>query len=348
MRCLTLADELKGQGLAIKFITRAHLGNMGDAIAKRGYDLCLLPAPTDAYQVRKDDVMHASWLGVSWEQDAEESRLAIGDSNPEWLIVDHYGIDARWHRKIRNHIGQIMVIDDLADRAHYCDLLLDQNLGRRMSDYTGLVSKHCKLLVGPKYALLRREFLAHREYSLVRRKKAQVRQLLISMGGVDEYNATGRLLELLKKCLLPVECRIIVVMGENAPWLDVVRQQADSLHWRTNVLVNISDMAQRMADSDLAIGAGGSSAWERCCLGLPSVVVPIAENQRSNCSALSRLGAATYLNLEDLEAKDSCEPSNSCSTFATTKWLAATSSNASRIVDGKGVIRTTRLMLESD
>ncbi len=299
MRCLTFADELKRLGVKCTFITRAHPGNMADAVEERGYKIALLPSPSEVYQARQNNVAHASWLGVSWEQDAEETLRAIGALKPDWLVVDHYGIDARWHRKLIDRVDKIMVIDDLADRSHDCDLLLDQNLGRETSDYANRVPASCIILTGPKHALLRPEFATLREYSLRRRKNAKIAHVLITMGGIDQHNATGKLLAALNECPLPLNCRITVVMGQNAPWLDNVQQQAGMLPWRTEVLVNIGDMAQRMADSDLAIGAAGATSWERCCLGLPTIVVVLAENQRLPARRMVKAGLALELNLGD-------------------------------------------------
>ena len=337
MRCLTLADELKRLGTKCTFITRAHPGNMADAMKERGYETVLLPKATEAYQSRQDDVAHASWLGVSWEQDAEETGATIGASRPEWLIVDHYGIDARWHKKLRAQVGKIMVIDDLADRPHDCDLLLDQNLGREVSDYANLVPDHCMILLGPKYALLRPEFATLREYSLQRRKDAKIHRVQISMGGVDQHNATGKALAALNECQLPIDCRITVVMGQNAPWLDDVKRQAKTLPWRTEVLVNINDMAQRMADSDLAIGAAGATSWERCCMGLPTLMVVLAENQQKIADALDSVGASHKIG-DPIAACFYKDISRALTEFIKKPaGLKAMSLNAASVADGSGL-----------
>lgn len=188
-----------------------------------------------------------------------------------------------------------MVIDDLADRAHQCDMLLDQNLGRQATDYVGLVPNECTVLAGPQYALLRPEFAALREYSLERRKQPKLQNLLITMGGVDQPNATGKVLEALKQSALPDDIRIDVVMGAKAPWLAAVKGIARDMPWPTDVLVNVADMAQRMADCDLAIGAAGGTSWERCCLGVPTIMVVLADNQWSGAQALQNAQAACLL-----------------------------------------------------
>jgi UDP-2,4-diacetamido-2,4,6-trideoxy-beta-L-altropyranose hydrolase len=191
-----------------------------------------------------------------------------------------------------------MVIDDLADRPHLCDLLLDQTFGRDPEDYRAWVPTDCKLLCGSQYALLRPEFAALRPSSLQRRAQPRLRQLLVTMGGVDKDNATGQVLDALHSCALPADCEITVVMGPQAPWLETVRQQAQDMPWPTKVLAGVSEMARLMADSDLAIGAAGATSWERCCLGLPTAMVVLANNQRHAARLLEQAQAVRMLDLE--------------------------------------------------
>ena len=306
MRCLTLADALKAQGAECHFISRAHSGHLLEVIRERGYKVNCLSAHThiapvaieniaaDALQLLKEPA-HAVWLGNTWQKDAQETAAILVELQPDWLVVDHYALDQRWETALRPHYQKLMVIDDLADRPHQCDLLLDQNLGRQSQDYASLVPAQCKLLIGPQYALLRPEFAALRTYSLQRRQQPALKNILITMGGVDQPNATGQVLQALKDCRLPQDCRISVVMGLQAPWLEKVRAQAKDMPWPTEVMVNISDMAQRMVDSDLAIGAAGSTSWERCCLGLPTLMVVLADNQRVGANALEAATAACLI-----------------------------------------------------
>ena len=132
------------------------------------------------------------------------------------------------------------------------------------------------------------EFAALRAYSLQRRARPQLRQLLITMGGVDKDNATGEVLTALRVCPLPADCQITVVMGTTAPWLSEVEQLARDMPWPTRVLVGVNDMARLMAESDLAIGAAGATSWERCCLGLPTAMFVLAENQKYAAWLLDR------------------------------------------------------------
>lgn len=340
MRCLTLADALKAKGAQCHFISRAHPGNLLELIRQRGFavtDLPIeLPPPLAKTQVASGHLkapVHAPWLGCEWQTDAEQTRAIVEKLQPDWVVVDHYALDQRWETALRPHYQKLMVIDDLADRRHHCDLLLDQNLGRQPQHYVNLVPAKCKVLTGPQYALLRPEFAALRAYSLQRRQQSVPKNLLITMGGVDQSNATGQVLQALKGCTLPQDCRISVVMGLQAPWLQQVQAQAQAMPWPTEVLVNISDMARRMADSDLAIGAAGSTSWERCCLGLPTLLVVLADNQRAIAEALQDAGAAKILdNASSVPMK--CEIFSAL--VANPRALYDMSIAAARIVDGLG------------
>jgi len=297
MRCLTLAEEFQKRGAEVQFVCREHDGNLCGLIDEKGFPVRRLAIQTGWEDNEEHTLAHASWLGSGWRQDAEQTLEFIGalEARPDWLIIDHYAIDHRWEAILRPYVKRIMAIDDLADREHDCDLLLDQNLGREKGDYVDLVPVNCNILTGPKYALLRPEFAALREYSLSRRTVSRVDHLLISMGGVDRDNATAQVLEALKQCNLPQGCHISVVMGPHAPWLEQVCELATEMPWQTEALQNVRDMAQLMAESDLAIGAAGVTAWERCALGLPSLLVVLGENQRGGANALEQCGAVLSL-----------------------------------------------------
>ncbi len=347
MRCLTLADELKSQGTAIKFITRVHLGNMADAITKRGYELCLLPLAADTYQVRPDDVGHASWLGVSWQQDAEESRLAIGDSVLDWLIVDHYAIDARWHKQLRAKVDQIIIIDDLADRPLDCDLLLDQTYGRQEDDYRQLVPSNCQMLLGSRYALLRPEFSELRPKAIEKRQAfSGIKRILVSMGGMDPDNVTTTVLEGLSRVGWKHKPVIDVVLGGKAPYLQQVVTMAKKSTLEILVSTDVPDMADRMLVADLAIGAGGATSWERCCVGLPSLTTVISENQLEIVKQLQNQGSILSLGLSERLTSDKVKAAVSKTLLSTDIWVEM-SSKGFDVSDGKGVYRVLEAMGES-
>lgn len=338
MRCLTLADQLRRDGASCRFVCRAHPGHLLGLIAERGHAGIALPYDPAAADAGTPPPAHAAWLGATWSEDARATAAALGDTRADWLVVDHYALDARWEAALRPRCRALMVIDDLADRPHDCDLLLDQNLGCSAADYAGRVPGVCRVLAGPQYALLRPEFTAWRERPPTRRRPARPGHLLVNMGGVDQDNVTGEALAALRDCSLPEDCRITVVMGRNAPAIDAVRAQAAQLPWAADVLVNVPDMASLMAECDLAIGAAGSTSWERCCLGLPSLLVVLADNQQPIADALQAAGAAQATAREALasELRAFLQRSDLASV------LDHMRENAAAITDGRGAARVAR------
>lgn len=302
MRCLTLADALAAKGAVCHFICRDLPGHMLDHIATRGHAVTSLPAPTpdQAERVLAAPRVppHAAWAGVPLEDEIAQSRAVLAELATDRVVVDHYALDERWEAQAVPRGTPVMVIDDLADRPHLCDILLDQNLGRKTEDYDGLVPPHCKLLVGPHYALLRPEFGRLRGTALARRREARLENLLITLGGTDKDNATSAVLEAISGIDLPADLKITVVMGQNAPWLKAVRAQAETMPRPTRVLCAVSNMAELMTEADLCIGAAGSTSWERCGLGLPTLLLVLASNQGEAAKALSDRGVCVVIDLD--------------------------------------------------
>jgi len=219
----------------------------------------------------------------------------LQELKPNWLIVDHYCLDKEWEQKARRNVAKIMVIDDLANREHHCDVLLDQNLNRKSSDYRDLVPKTARLFIGPAYAILRPEFWAYRAKSLERRKALSIKNLLISLGGSDKDNITEKVLNSLNQVKFPEAIKITVILGQASPHKDTIKLLARNMKHKTNVFVGVDNMAAIMAKADLAIGAAGTSAWERCCLGLPTLMLALADNQEGTAIALDKIGAGKFI-----------------------------------------------------
>ena len=337
MRCLTLADALRERGAQSTFICRPHSGHLLDLIQQRAYTAIALAPADDAFTAPADPC-HAKWLGTDWGSDAEQTQQALGNQAVDWLVVDHYALDRRWEQAMRPLTRRIMAIDDLADRPHDCDLLLDQNLGRQPKDYAGLLSRHTQTLIGPAFALLRPEFAQWREHSLQRRAQPQLKSLLITMGGVDQANATGQVLDALSRCELPTVLRITVVMGSTAPWLAQVQAQAAAMPRPTQVLAGVSNMAQLMAENDLCIGAAGSTSWERCCLGLPALQLVLAANQKKINEALELAESVLTVQPENLEA----ELPSVFAQLTSPTVLFGLSKNSAVVCDGLGATKTVQ------
>lgn len=338
MRCLTLADALKKEGARCYFVCRKHPGNIIEKIASRGHQVSTLPLCQDRQGTTQvgGQLTHAHWLGGDWLTDAQQTVECVAESHCDWLVVDHYALDERWEKKLRLVCNEIMVIDDLADRKHDCDLLLDQTFGRLKQDYEPL-APHSTILVGAKYALLRPEFAVLRNDSLARRKEPKLEHLLISLGGIDKDNITGKVLKALKESALPANCRISVVMGKNAPWIEDVKSIVLTLPWATEVMVNVENMAQLMADTDLVIGAAGSTSWERCCLGVPTLMLVLAENQQNIARVLAQVQAVLLFDIIELSRQLS---------ELSMEVLKQMSRVASEVTDGTGTEYVVRYLKE--
>jgi len=290
MRCLTLAEYLHDQGVEVVFICRKLPGCIVDFIEAKGLRVCLL-LQRDAGPIDEPHHSeHEKWLVVGKETDAADTGriLAAGERFPDWLVVDHYALDSQWERSMRPYVGHIMVIDDLADRSHDCDLLLDQNFYENARDrYRNLVPSHCRMLLGPEYGLLRPEFNELRQRMTER--DGTVSRILVFFGGSDVTNETAKALEAVSALQRP-DIAVDVVIGSSNPHKAQIESAAHRLanvrlHYQTQ------NMAELMAQADLAIGAGGTTTWERCCLGLPTLAIVVAENQREMTEAADGQGA---------------------------------------------------------
>lgn len=290
MRCLSLADAAKGRGAQTLFITRAHEGNLAHLIEARGHDVHLLPL--DEPSIAENDP-YASWLGAGREEDAAETGSVISRTGPlDWLVVDHYALDARWQKSLRSHAPRIMVIDDLANRPHDCDVLLDQNLIVGMFDrYADIVPAHCHVLLGPHYALLQPDYAEW--HSRVARSDDAIKQInLFFGGGRDALLITA--LEGLAKADGDRSISCDVVCGSAGLENPQLRELA-AANPRLTLHGQLDSLAPLLASADLAIGASGATSWERLCLGLPSIVVVLADNQRPIAEGLQRHGFADWI-----------------------------------------------------
>lgn len=343
MRCLTLADRLRSAGGGSIFICREHGGHLADLIRSRGHVVELLPKGTAGGVT--GELAHSAWLGDSQSADAAAVSALAESFAPDWIIVDHYGLDVTWEEAVGGPGRRIMAIDDLADRRHCCHILLDQNLGRQAADYDGLTPSHCRILTGARYALLRPEFVQCREQALARRTAARPKSLLIALGGVDADNVTGRTLHALQYGDLPDDLHITLVMGPAAPWRETIREMAAAMPSPTQLIVGAQNMATLMVEADAAIGAAGSTAWERCCLGLPTGMWVLADNQRLIAEALASAGAAVILDA----AADDQQIGAAISRFLLDEaGLQAIAQTSAKIVDGAGCDRVLAAMGGAD
>jgi UDP-2,4-diacetamido-2,4,6-trideoxy-beta-L-altropyranose hydrolase len=335
MRCLALADELRQQGAEVLFIIRQHPSNLIGLVENKGFAVARLPLAEFNYVASPEDALHAEWLSVSWLQDATDTVAALGEKRPDWLIVDHYAIDRRWEEKLRPAVGKIMVIDDLENRQHDCDLLLDQNLHDNMGNkYEGLVPAACEKLLGPRYALLRQEFRKARQ--TLAKRSGIVRRILIFFGGSDPTNETAKALEAF--CMLNrPDIFADVVVGKANPRRHELKLLCDKLT-RVAYHCQVDNMADLMVSADLALGAGGTATWERCALGLPTVVISVSDNQLDLASTAARQGIVLFLGTSSNVSSDLIK--SALNVFVNSpESLSAFSANSLATVDAKGCQR---------
>jgi len=334
MRCLTLADSLKSAGGEVLFLCASPPQEYADMLATRGHGLTNLETGDTSFH--EPTLAHSHWLKTGQLYDARETIKALGDDTWDWIVVDHYALDEKWESAVRTFARNIFVIDDIADRNHYCDLLLDQNFYVDAdARYVNKIPRDCILLLGPKYALLRKEFRELRKKATPR--NTGIKRIIIMFGGSDVDDCTGRTIDVLSGMDIS-GIHIDVVVGEMYPKQEHTRALCERNGF--SYYVQTTEVGELMVAADLAIGASGSATWERCCLGLPSLMFAIADNQIPIAEGIEKLGAGKYLGT--FSDKSLGRLGEELSEYLQdSKKLHDQSAKAMEIVDGLGVDRVT-------
>lgn len=344
MRCLALAIALRDEGAKVEFVCREHSGHLCDYIEKnQEFRTIRLPVDNNFKQIASN-AHHLSWLGTAWQMDAEQTRAIVqkADGKVDWLVVDHYALNAEWEKCLRPLTKKIMVIDDLADRLHECDLLLDQNFCENLETrYDNLVPRNCQKLLGPKYALLRPEFKTVRE--TLRQRDGVIRRVLIYFGNVDATNQTVKALQAIQLLNRP-DISVQVVAGNVNPHYPEIKQLCDTVA-NAVLHLHVDNLAALMADSDLFLGAAGATTWERCCVGLPSMAISIAKNQEGIALAMAEAGQLLYLGKYNaVTAESICQSIKAL--LLNPAWVKFISKANASLVDGRGILRAKEFILE--
>lgn len=283
MRCLTLADELRDGGVETGFICRDMEGDATQYIASKGYPV---------HQIKNL---------VGQDKDAAASIAVLDACAVDWLVVDHYDLDIRWERQLRERVRKIMVVDDLANRSHDCDLLLDQNYFKNQETrYEGFLPAGCQQFIGPTHVLLRPEFREAAKHA--RKRDGSVKRVLISMGGSDPENVTSMAINAVAS--LDANLAIDVVVGISNPYKHEVEKMCAAIPY-ASYHCQTDTMASLIQKADLGIGAGGATTWERGFLGLPTLTIACAENQLQTTLDIAEKEATLFLGCaEDIKADD--------------------------------------------
>lgn len=340
MRCLALLEAMAAKQ-EVLFVCRELAGNAIPVIESLGIRVYRIPSTEP---VLREDAPGSGPQKSHWPADAEETDKAIRQlfGNVNWLVVDHYSLDGQWENRLRAAAAGILSIDDLADRSHDCDLLLDQNLVQGyLERYDPIVPGPCRRLLGPTYALLRSEFQLRRRQTSPR--SGTVRRLFVCFGGSDPTGETLKALAAIRM----LECdpiAIDVVVGPSNPHASAIREQCGALR-NAEVHVNATNMAELMAKADLAIGAGGSTTWERCCLGLPAIAIAVAHHQEPVMDYLNGTGHVHYLGKSDSVTSDNIREALD-GLLRDPGRLQSMSRKCMELVDGDGAARVARILSE--
>lgn len=303
MRCITLAKAMKEQGWDCHFLTGSETETTVPALQKNNFSI-----HSDVFEPEKADV----------------------------LIVDSYKLNAEYETRARQWAKHVVVIDDLADREHNCDLLIDQTFNRSSDDYKNLTPVTAKILTGSQYAILRSEFSALRD-DVAKRRTGEIERVLVTFGATNiGHNLEKTILALtnLKTKFLTIDLLIGGHANEDTN-LQILIEDLKERSREVRIYNHVEDMAKLMCDADLAIGAGGTTSWERCCLGLPTLMMEIAENQTTLAKNLASSGAIINLGWheevtsQDIETKIDTMLED---TIAVRKM----SERAAQICDGQG------------
>jgi len=342
IRCLSLALALRSRGMQVEFLTRCADEQLLQRIRTHDFEIQTLHASVPERSVRGSE--YEQWLGVPWQTDADETLTLLEKHPPDWLVVDHYGINAPWERRLRDGCRAMLIIDDLPERRHDCDLLVDQNLhGEETAHGSRVENRGAEILLGPRFALLADSFRKEREARCTTpfvKAAGRTPRMVIFFGGTDPANETAKALTALE--MLPVgSFEVDVVAGVLNRNLDELKALCRTAGYQLHLS---ADMASLYARADLALGAPGVSTWERMCVGIPSLLVAVAENQESVGAALEQAGYVTYLGKSpDITVQDYAGFLQALPHLR--GELQRQAKRGSDLVDGRGALRIASRML---
>lgn len=344
-RCIALAEALLKHGFESIFVHRAHDGDLRSLIESRGFSVRMLPPPPSS-QVDQRDAEYSTWLGVPESVDVKQSADAIQEAGAQLLVVDHYGLGHDWESALRPYVDRVVVIEDLPDREHDCDVLIDQsgawtstnkNHGERMHSSAALV--------GPHYALIDASYGQARPLTVLR---SEIGRILVFFGASDSLGLTEHALRVLSEP--PFEhATVDVVVGANHSGADAIKRLVEA-RTRTNLHQTQQSLAPLMLRADLMVGAAGMTSWERCAVGLPSITAVIAENQLPGAAVLEATGAARCIDVrgDDGRARTDVEEllrAELLEVIANAPQLVQMSESALRLLDGRGAARAAEILV---
>ena len=321
IRCLALADTLK-KSFKINFICTNLNGNLISQICKKKFEVFRFNTKSQRINVKKD---------------AEKTISIIKKhrNKKSLLILDSYILSQEWENRVKPYVKRLIVIDDLMNRKHSCDLIIDQNLHTQMNSlYTKSVPKNCVKLLGPDYAILRNQFIAQRKYARIR--SLPIKNILVSFGGTDNENHTLHALTSLKK--LNSDVNVNVVTGTANIGKKIIKNFCKK-NFNYNYFEQVENMVKLMQVADLCIGSSGTTTWERCCVGLPAIAIVASNDQKDIASAVSK--NKCIINLGKIKKSDNVNYVRLMKNLKNSE-LQNMSRNCMKLVDGKGAARISK------
>jgi len=354
MRCRNLGRALQQRGAEVLFLCRERPGDLMALLAEE-FGVLRLPAltfPEPCLEGLEGRDLYGVWLGCSQRQDADDCLNAIRQAESgsiDWLVVDHYGLDQTWERQICEGLSEqqgdppkLLVLDDLADRPHQADVLVDANRldVSACEVYRSQVPAACRVLLGPAYALLDPLYA---QLQPLAPQRCSLHRVLVFFGGVDQANHTAVALKALGHPVC-ADLAVDVVLAAAAPHLATVAQLVQQRP-HTELHCGLPSLAGLMLRADLAIGAAGTASWERAALALPTLVTPVADNQRQGAQALADAGAALLIDLQQSADPAALIVEAIRTLMKPPERLQLLSAGARSLGDGRGLARLLTTML---
>ncbi len=318
-RCMTLAEALSKNGQEIIFCIKENGKILLDFMTRRSFQVHLVPGGANAHE------------------DAQSLVAAVKKHQCRAAILDGYEFDDAYLQSIRPHVSFMLSIDDLAQTSFCSDMVLNQNVHASAEHYQGKLSNDHKLLLGPRYALLRSEF---GELSSRQRDFPEVKNILVTFGGADPRNVTLKALEALKE--IKGDCLVNVTLGLANPHKKEIQEYVFKSKRNIQLFENTPRMAELMLEADLAISSGGTITWELCCLGVPTLQIILAQNQINAVQELARRGITQNIGWHEQTSTQQIHQAVA-GLMADRQTRKEMSARAKALVDGLG---TQRVMSE--
>lgn len=318
MRCLALAQAWKKLNRDV-FLVAAHISPlMGLRIVQDGVGVLRIDAL------------------VGTAEDAQATIDLARQHGAAWVVIDGYQFGADYQRRLKEAGCRVLFVDDYGHARHYCaDLVLNQNLSACEEWYTNRES-YTRLLLGTKYVLLRQQFSVYRNWQ--REIPAVARKVLVTLGGGDPDNVTSKVIE----AVGGLEVEVKIVVGGSNPNIEKIKADQRKLR-RSELITDAKNMPDLMAWADVAVSAGGTTSWELAFMGLPAVLLVLADNQRGIAEGLDSAGVARNLGWH-MDASESTIRRVLGQILLDSAWRETSSQAARRLVDGRGVSEVVRAM----